>query len=147
MLFEYCAECRRCCNVDEGHPALDVTLTLVEQAKFGSICIERNCVYLGAIGCTLGQEKPFSCSLYPLSFDPHSRTFSYDSECPVMPAYVSQLKDKTSEASQHLQEVTEEILRLEGIDPTFLKENREVDVDYFDLIKLSHSALPVRSAK
>jgi len=64
-----------------------------------------------------------------------------------MPAYVSQLKDKTSEASQHLQEVTEEILRLEGIDPTFLKENREVDVDYFDLIKLSHSALPVRSAK
>jgi len=147
MLFEYCAECRRCCNVDEGHPALDVTLTLVEQAKFGSICIERNCVYLGASGCTLGQEKPFSCSLYPLSFDPHSRTFSYDSECPVMPAYVSQLKDKTSEASQHLQEVTEEILRLEGIDPTFLKENREVDVDYFDLIKLSHSALPVRSAK
>jgi Fe-S-cluster containining protein len=124
-----------------------VTLTLVEQAKFGSICIERNCVYLGAIGCTLGQEKPFSCSLYPLSFDPHSRTFSYDSECPVMPAYVLQLEDKTSEASQHLQEVTEEILRLEGIDPTFLKENREVDVDYFDLIKLSHSALPVRSAK
>jgi Fe-S-cluster containining protein len=124
-----------------------VTLTVVEQSKFGSICIEHNCVYLGANGCTLGAEKPFSCSLYPLSFDPQSRTFSYDSECPVMPTYVSQLSYSSSEASQHLKMVTEKILRLEGSDLAFLKENREVDVDYFDLIKLSHPALPGRSAK
>jgi len=64
-----------------------------------------------------------------------------------MPTYVSQLSYSSSEASQHLKMVTEKILRLEGSDLSFLKENREVDVDYFDLIKLSHPALPVRSAK
>ena len=147
MLFEYCAECRRCCNVDEGHPALEVTLTTSEQKKFGSICIERNCTHLGDQGCTLGHEKPFSCSLYPLSFNPKSRTFSYDSECPLMPTYVGQLKDEASEASLHLEAITQEILKLETSDPNFLMENHAVDIDYFELIKLSHKALPTRSAK
>ncbi len=147
MLFEYCAECRRCCNVDEGHPALDVTLTKIEQKKFGSICIERNCSHLGDEGCTLGHEKPFSCSLYPLSFDPASRLFSYDSECPLMPTYIAQLPDASSEASQHLKTITQKILKFETSDPNFLKENHAIDIDYFELIALPHSALPTRSAK
>lgn len=147
MLFEYCAECRRCCNVDEGHPALDVTLTSKEQKKFGSICIESNCHHLGETGCVLGAEKPFSCSLYPLSFDPKERSFSYDSECPLMPHYVAQLDDQTSEASQHLNFITEEILKLEVKDPNFLMENYLVDIDYFDLLTLPHAALPTRSVK
>ena len=147
MLFEYCAECRRCCNVDEGHPALDVSLTSKEQKKFGHICIESKCEHLSDTGCVLGNEKPFSCSLYPLSFDPKARSFSYDSECPLMPDYVAQLGDQTSEASQHLKLITEEILELEAKDPDFLMENYLVDLDYFDLLKLPHSALPIRTAK
>ena len=87
------------------------------------------------------EEKPFSCSLYPLSFDPGSRRFFYDSECPIMDAYVEQLHDEDSEASHHLLSIKSEILRLEKTDPEFLTRNHEVDVDYFDLIKL-----PIKSS-
>jgi len=81
-------------------------------------------------------DKPFSCRLYPLSFDPKSRRFSYDSECPIMTTYVEQLHDRDSEASRHLLSIESEILKLEKSDPDFLVRNHEVDVDYFDLIKL-----------
>jgi len=147
MLFEYCAECRRCCNVEEGQPALEVTLTDTEQKKFGSICIEDNCTHLGNEGCSLGDEKPFSCSLYPLSFNPHSREFFFDNECPLMPTYITQLADKGSEASAHLDSITQKILKLETTNGDFLVENHAVDIDYFELIKLPHAALPTRSAK
>ena len=147
MLFEFCAECRRCCNVEEGHPPLEVTLTSVEQQKFGSICIEDNCTHLGNAGCTLGDEKPFSCSLYPLAFDPGERAFYFDNEFPLMPAYIAQLADKGSEASSHLDSITQKIVKLEMTNPDFLVENHAVDIDYFELIKLPHAALPTRSAK
>jgi hypothetical protein len=86
-------------------------------------------------------EKPFSCRLYPLSFDPGSRRFFYDSECPIMTTYVEQLHDNESEASRHLLAIKSEILKLEKSDPQFLARNHEVDVDYFDLIKL-----PIKSS-
>jgi Fe-S-cluster containining protein len=61
-----------------------------------------NCEHLGPKGCVLGEEKPFSCTLYPLSFNPKSQTFYFDVECPIMPEYVEQLASPKSVASKHL---------------------------------------------
>ena len=92
MLFDHCAECQRCCTIDDGHLPLEVSLTRVEKKKLGSVCIERSCEHLGDQGCTMGDDKPFACSLYPLSFDPVRRQFLYDTDCPLMPTYVKQLQ-------------------------------------------------------
>jgi hypothetical protein len=136
MLFDHCAACQRCCVVDPGNPPLEVSLTATEATRIGSLCIETSCENLGPSGCEMKDDKPFSCRLYPLSFDPKSRRFSYDSECPIMTTYVEQLHDRDSEASRHLLSIESEILKLEKSDPDFLVRNHEVDVDYFDLIKL-----------
>ena len=141
MLFDHCAACQRCCVVDPGSPPLEVSLTTAESSRIGSVCIETSCENLGPTGCLMKDEKPFSCRLYPLSFDPGSRRFFYDSECPIMTTYVEQLHDNESEASHHLLSIKSEILKLEKSDPEFLARNHEVDVDYFDLIKL-----PIKSS-
>jgi Fe-S-cluster containining protein len=84
MPFDHCAECRRCCFVEAGYPALEITLTKKEKKDLGSVCIETNCVHLGPVGCTLGERKPFSCTLYPLAYNPTRREIYYDTDCPVM---------------------------------------------------------------
>ena len=136
MLFDHCAECKRCCVVDPGYPPLEVSLTRSEEKRFGSICIERKCPHLGKNGCRLGHKKPFSCSLYPLSFNPKQRTFSIDRDCPLADTYVKQLKDVNSDASIHLREMKQTILEMEKSERVFLRDNYAVDVDYFDLKKL-----------
>ena len=141
MLFDLCAQCRRCCVVDPGHPPLDVSLTRQEEARLGSVCIETRCVHLGDHGCKMGKTKPFSCSLYPLSYNPHERHFYFDTECPLLPTYTEQLEDPQSEAALHLASITQEVLRLERDEPDFLDKNHKIDIDYFDLIKLPHKNL------
>jgi hypothetical protein len=84
----------------------------------------------------MGEDKPFACSLYPLSFNPQSRRFLFDGECPIMPTYIEQLHDDKSEASKHLKGIKKEVVRLERLDPDFLAKNHDVDIDYFDLIEL-----------
>ncbi len=64
-----------------------------------------------------------------------------------MPTYFAQLADQGSEASAHLNTITQKILKLEKSNSDFLVENHAVDIDYFELIKLPHQALPTRSAK
>jgi Fe-S-cluster containining protein len=142
MLFDHCSVCKSCCVVDKGHPPLEISLTDDEAKRLGSICITRKCVHLGPQGCTLGDEKPFSCSLYPLSYNPKTKRFSYDIECPVMPEYIAQLKDDSSEASRHLQSMASRIAVLEKQSPDYLADNHQVDVDYFEL-----KALPQRAAR
>lgn len=136
MPFERCAECRSCCHVEEGYPPLEVTLTANEKKRFGSLCIDTNCEYLGDKGCTLGEEKPFSCKLYPLSYNPVARQLFFDSDCPLMPEYIDQLSNSKSVASLHLKEVMGEIKKLERKDSAFLETNHAVDVAYFSLQKL-----------
>jgi hypothetical protein len=136
MPFERCAECRLCCHVEEGYPPLEVTLTANEKKKFGSLCIETNCENLSSTGCTLGDDKPFSCKLYPLSYNPVRKRFYFDKDCPLMPEYIAQLSNPKSVASLHLSEVRGTIKVLEERDPGFLKTNHAVDVDYFNLEKL-----------
>ncbi len=147
VLFDHCAECQRCCTIDDGHPPLEVSLTRSEQKKLGSVCIEKNCQYLGDQGCTMGNDKPFACSLYPLSFDPVRRQFLYDTDCPLMPTYVKQLKQPDSDAQAHFSMVQRAIFKLEKKDPAFLQQNFSIDVDYFDLKKLPHPPLPKESPK
>src|SRR5712692_7494149 len=120
MLFDLCAQCQRCCVVDPGEAALEVSLTRTEEKRFGSVCIETRCTHLGPHGCRVGDDKPFSCALYPLSFNPHERRFYFDVECPLLATYVEQLGDNHSEASRHLASMTQEILRLEQAEPGFL---------------------------
>jgi len=141
LLFDYCAKCRRCCHVDAGEPPLEITLTAEERTRYGHLCLERECRHLGEHGCTLKDEKPFSCKLYPLAYDPDTRDFYYDVECPLMPTYISQLGDIRSEASGHLATVRKEVLALEKSDPAFLQENFGVDTGYFDLRSLIRSPL------
>ncbi len=145
MLFDHCAECRRCCNTEQGQAPLEITLTATENVRIGEFCVDGNCQYLGNEGCTLGPQKPFSCTLYPLSYNPKSRHFSFDTECPLMPTYFEQLASPKSEASKHLAQVTKEIQKLEKTDPEFLQTNHEIDIDYFDLKKLPTKPL-TRSA-
>jgi hypothetical protein len=133
MPFERCAECRLCCHVEAGYPPLDVTLTAKEKKKFGTLCIETNCEHLGDAGCVLGDDKPFSCKLYPLSYNPSNKRFYFDKDCPLMPEYISQLSTPNTVASNHLSQVQSEIKILESKDPGFLQSNHEVDVDYFSL--------------
>ena len=141
MLFDHCAECQRCCNTERGEAPLEITLTATESKRLGEFCVDGNCQYLGNKGCTLGDKKPFSCTLYPLSFNPKSRSFSFDTECPLMPVYFEQLKSPKSEASLHLAQVAAQIQKLERADPEFLQTNYEIDVDYFDLKKLPKNPL------
>jgi hypothetical protein len=136
MLFDHCAQCRLCCHIEPGYPPLEVTLSKEEKRRHGGICIESNCKNLSSTGCTLGDDKPFSCKLYPLSYNPRSRSFYYDLSCPLMPEYIDQLSETDSDASLHLAEMTAAVVRLEKNDPKFLKNNYAVDVDYFDLAEL-----------
>ena len=136
MPFDHCAECRRCCYIEQGYPSLEISLTKKEKRRYGSVCIETQCTYLGPTGCTLGDDKPFSCKLYPLSYDPDAKKIYYDTDCPLMPEYIRQLKDKSSEASKHLASCKKEFARLEKSDAAFLKGNFEIDSDYFDLKRL-----------
>jgi Fe-S-cluster containining protein len=125
--------------VDEDYPPLEVTLTRQEKKIYGSVCIETCCEHLGSAGCNLGEAKPVSCKLYPLSYDPQTRSFHFDVECPLMPAYFAQLDNPASEASLHLSTMSHLIQGLEKTDAAFLLNNHAVDLDYFEL-----EALPVR---
>ena len=142
MLFDHCAQCQRCCNIDPGYPSLEVTLTAQERKAHGSICIETRCELLGDKGCTLGSAKPLSCEIYPLSYDPRARTFFYDQDCPLMPEYQLQLAQPGSEARAHLSRITEAVHRHEKTDPKFLRSNFAIDKDYFDLQPLVTISAP-----
>jgi Fe-S-cluster containining protein len=115
---------------------LEISLTQEEAKSLGSVCIERSCQHLGQHGCELDSKKPFSCQLYPLSYNPKKETFWYDTECPIMPAYVAELKDPNSDASHHLNQMQITIKKLTQTDAEFLATNFEIDVDYFELKKL-----------
>ena len=141
MLFDHCSECKRCCVVDSGHPPLEVSLTNGEAENLAPICIETACPHLGPNGCTLSHSKPFSCALYPLSYNPKRKVFSIDQECPVSSEYGDQLKDPFSDASIHLAEMKKRIRQLTKEDQKFLRDNHKVDVSYFDLKKL-----PIRAS-
>ena len=142
MLFDHCAVCRGCCHVDTGYPALEVTLTAVEKKKHGRLCIETRCQNLGDSGCTLGDDKPISCQLYPLSFNPKTSSFMFDVACPLMPEYQRQLQDGASEAAAHFSLMAAELKRLALADPSFLRKNFKVDEYYFDLQALKLTAGP-----
>ena len=138
MLFDHCAQCQRCCHVDEDYPPLEVTLTQKEKKVYGSVCIETHCAHLGPVGCQLGDDKPVSCKLYPLSYEPNTRSFHFDVECPLKSTYFEQLAQPASEASLHLSKMAQVIQKLEKSDPAFLETNYAIDIDYFEL-----EALPV----
>ena len=136
MLFDHCAQCRRCCHVDAGFPPLEITLTAKERGSLGSVCIQSQCQHLGGSGCTLGDTKPLSCKLYPLAFDPTTEVFYYDSDCPLMPQYQLELQQPNSDASAHFAAMNAELQALKKSDRKFLKANYQVDSDYFDLLPL-----------
>lgn len=139
MLFDHCAKCQRCCHVDPGYPPLEVTLTKHEKKGLDGLCIKTSCEHLGDTGCTLDDAKPLSCKLYPLAFNPKTKGFFFDIDCPLMPMYESQLQDPASEASNHLRQMSEAVEGLAKSDPQFLKENYRVDSYYFDLVPLIHA--------
>jgi hypothetical protein len=137
VLFDHCAQCQRCCNVEAGFPPLEITLTAKEQKKLGSVCIETSCSHLGPQGCTMGEDKPFGCTLYPLSYNPNNKSFYFDTDCPLMDDYMDGLSDKDSDAHQHLIKVNDIIIQLEKTDPAFFQVNHAVDVSYFDLKRIT----------
>ena len=139
MPFNHCAECQSCCRIDAGYPPLEITLNKTEKNNFGRLCIEDSCEHLGDAGCTLGDNKPFACQLYPLAYDPKNEAFFFDPECPLMPEYRHQLNDPHSEASTHLKHVSEVIRQLSVKEASFLKKNFQVDSEYFDLQPLETS--------
>mgnify|MGYP000323021531 FL=1 len=136
MLFDHCAECQSCCNVDAGYGSLEITLTKDEASVHKHLCIEDRCTHLGAQGCQLGDDKPFSCKLYPLSFDHTTKKYYFDAACPLLPEYKSQLKRPDSEASMHFKQMENLLTELLKTDTDFLKRNREVDLEFFELTPL-----------
>jgi Fe-S-cluster containining protein len=147
VLFDHCAQCQRCCNVEAGYPPLEITLTATERKKLGSVCIETRCDHLGPAGCNMGDHKPFGCNLYPLSYNPNNKSFYFDTDCPLMDHYLIGLADVKSDASAHLQKARQEIVQLEKTDPAFLQLNHEVDVVYFDLKRITAVHFPSKQNK
>jgi len=145
MPFEHCSECKRCCHVDPGYAPLEITLTAKETKTYHSICIDRNCQYLGNAGCTLGEQRPFSCKMYPLVYKPTTQEFLYDTECPVMPTYIRQLKKMGSQANEHLAFIQKEITALSREDVDFLERNFAIDEGYFETKKLPITSLASKS--
>ena len=103
------------------------------------ICIKRRCKNLGAAGCTLGNSKPFGCDLYPLAYDPASKQFFLDSECPLAKRYADQLSAPDSDASRHLSRMAATIHGLERTDFEYLEANFAFDQDYFSLTPLNRT--------
>ena len=136
-LFDRCAECKRCCHVDDGAPPLEVNLTSAERRALKPICVESRCAHLAATGCSLGKSKPFGCDLYPLAYDPEEQIFHFDRECPLLGLYLGQLADEGSEASHHLARMRAAIAALEKTDADYLRANFAFDREYFELVPLS----------
>ena len=136
-LFDRCAECKRCCHVDDGAPPLEVNLTSAERRVLGAICVESRCAHLAVTGCTLGKSKPFGCDLYPLAYDPDARLFYFDRDCPLLESYNWQLRDAGSDASKHLARMQLAIGVLERTDGDYLRANYAFDRDYFELVPVS----------
>ena len=136
ILFDRCASCQRCCHIDPGYGPLEVTLTQSEQHRLGSVCIETQCPHLSTNGCALGAAKPFACSMYPVSYDPHNRLFSLDVECPLVPDYLQDFDDPETAAGQHLRQTMQTIQQLEIAEPGFLLKNHAIDAEFFDLQRI-----------
>ena len=85
----------------------------------------------------MGEDKPFGCTLYPLSYNPNNKSFYFDTDCPLMDDYMEGLSDKDSDAHKHLIKVNDIIIQLEKTDPAFLQVNHAVDVSYFDLKRIT----------
>ena len=136
MLFDHCAECQSCCNVDAGYGSLEITLTQNETSVLKHLCIEDQCTHLGPRGCKLGDSKPLSCKLYPLSFDHKAKQYYFDAACPLLPEYKRQLKNPDSDAAHHLKQMNHLLTALSETDEDFLKRNHEVDLDFFELTPL-----------
>jgi len=113
-----------------------VTLTQSEQHRLGSVCIETQCPHLSSNGCALGDTKPFACSMYPLSYDPHHRQYSLDVECPLALGYLEDFADPETAAGKHLRQAMETIQHLEISEPGFLLENHAIDSEFFDLQRI-----------
>jgi len=137
LLFDHCAKCQSCCRVEDAYGSLEITLTQIESKRFRNLCIEDHCEYLGTKGCTLGDQKPLSCKLYPLSFDPDTKKYFFDVDCPLLTEYKRQLKDPKSDASQHMREMNTLLFDRSVVDEDFLRRNRQIDVSFFDLIPIS----------
>ena len=136
MLFDHCAECQSCCNVDAVYGSLEITLTQNETSVLKHLCIEDQCTHLGPRGCKLGDSKPLSCKLYPLSFDHKAKQYYFDAACPLLPEYKRQLKNPDSDAAHHLKQMNHLLTALSETDEDFLKRNHEVDLDFFELTPL-----------
>jgi len=137
LLFDHCAECKSCCHVDAGYGSLEITLTQAEAEVHQQLCIEDKCTHLGAKGCKLGDDKPLSCKLYPLSFDHEAKKYHFDAACPLLPEYKRQLKNPDSDAAQHMKKMDHLLMQLMDTDTDFLKRNREIDLDFFELTPLA----------
>jgi len=135
-LFDYCAVCRKCCHVEEGYPPLRIPLLPAERISIKSLEIKKNCRFLSNTGCVKGAEKPFACSQYPLSYDPDTRHFFFDSDCPLFEVYRSQLDTPGSAARSHFLSVLSRLKTLEKTNFGYLKQNFSLDADYFDLLPL-----------
>jgi Fe-S-cluster containining protein len=103
------------------------------------VCITRRCPHLSDTGCTLGNSKPFGCDLYPLAYDPASRRFFLDSECPLAEPYVDQLATPDSDASRHLTRMAAAIRGLERTDLNYLEANFAFDREYFSLTPVNRT--------
>jgi Fe-S-cluster containining protein len=137
LLFDHCAKCQSCCHVDAGYGTLEITLTQTEAELHEHLCIEDKCKHLGQQGCKLGDDKPLSCKLYPLSFDHKTKKYYFDAACPLLPEYKRQLKNSESDASKHMQKMDHLLMQLIHTDHEFLNRNHEIDLDFFELTPLA----------
>jgi hypothetical protein len=80
--------------------------------------------------------------MYPLVYKPATQEFLYDTECPVMPKYIAQLKTAGSQANEHLAFIQKEIKVLSQNDEDFLERNFGIDEQYFETKKLPLANIP-----
>ena len=85
----------------------------------------------------MGDDKPLSCKLYPLSYDPKTKKYYFDAACPLLHEYKRQLKNPNSEATLHIKKMDHLLTQLIHTDSDFLNRNHEIDLDFFELTPLA----------
>ena len=137
MPFDHCKQCKKCCHLEPGYPALEIPLLPAEALQWNQLVIEDRCRFLKSQGCSLGATKPLACEQYPLVYDPGSDRYFFDADCPLYETYQKELSISGSEAEQHFKRIDQRLQSIKREKPEFLQHNFELDVDYFELLPLA----------
>jgi Fe-S-cluster containining protein len=129
--FVRCKKCKACCRTSDrfvhinvcGHEKRLISLLGARGMDTEEIIVPyaASCRFLADDGCTLGGDKPFQCRLYPLLVLGDG-SLGVDPACTYSGEYISQLRDPSGDARQHLEAMKKEASMLSEKDKRALTD-------------------------